>query len=51
VHGRATALFGDRGDPLACVSLLVAAGAAIEPKWLAADQVKADAALLAALTV
>jgi hypothetical protein len=49
VHGRATRLFGGRGDPLACAKLLVAAGARIEPKWLASEPVKADAALLAAL--
>jgi ankyrin repeat protein len=48
VHARATKSHEDRGDPLACVRLLVAAGATVEPRWLASDAVKADAALLAA---
>ncbi len=50
VHSRATNAYEGRGDPLACAKLLVAAGAAIEPKWLASGPVRADGELFAALT-
>ncbi|MGJ3231460.1 MAG: ankyrin repeat domain-containing protein [Oceanicaulis sp.] len=40
---------GSLGGQIACVRLLVSAGAAIEPKWLESDRVKADPPLHAAL--
>jgi hypothetical protein len=41
-HSRWTKAHPERGDPLACVRLLVAAAAKVEPRWLALEPVQAD---------
>lgn len=49
IHGYFNPPAGNRGEQHKVVALLVAAGARVESEWLESEQVRADAALLAAL--
>lgn len=49
IHGYFNPPTGNRGEQHKVVALLVAAGARVESEWLESEQVRADAALLAAL--
>jgi len=50
VHGCYNPGAGNQGRQCEVASFLVAAGAAVEPTWLQSDQVRADPAMLAALS-
>ena len=50
VHGCDNPGAGNQGRQCEVASFLVAAGAAVEPTWLQSDQVRADPAMLAALS-
>jgi hypothetical protein len=49
IHGWSNPLGGNHGRQREVVSLLVAAGAIVEPQWLESEEVRADPAMLAAL--
>jgi uncharacterized protein len=49
VHGWCNPPAGNHGRQREVVALLVAAGATVEPRWLESEQVRGDAAMLAAL--
>ena len=49
IHGRFNSPPGSQGNHYDVVALLVAAGAAAEPKWLADEQILADPRMLSAL--
>jgi hypothetical protein len=49
VHGRYNPPAGNQGKQCEVAALLVSAGASILPEWLESAEVRADAALLAAL--
>ena len=49
IHGCYNAPAGDQGRQREVAALLVRAGAAVEPDWLESEEVRADAAMLAAL--
>ena len=49
IHGWCNPPAGNQGRQLEVVSLLIAAGAKIEPEWLESEEVRANPALLAAL--
>jgi len=49
IHGYFNPPAGNKGEQREVVALLVAAGARVESEWLESEQVRADAALLAAL--
>jgi len=50
IHGWSNPPAGNRGRQREVVALLVTAGAEIEPSWLESKDVRADSAMLAALT-
>lgn len=50
IHGWGDPPTGNRGRQREVVVLLVAAGAAVEPKWLESEKVRANPAMLAALS-
>jgi hypothetical protein len=50
VHGCYSSPNGNQGRQREVASLLVAAGATVEPDWLQSDHVRNDSAMLAALT-
>lgn len=49
VYGRYNSPAGTQGKQCEVAALLVSAGATVEPEWLESEQVRADAAMLAAL--
>lgn len=49
IHGCYNAPGGNQGRQREVAALLVRAGAAVEPEWLESEEVRADAAMLAAL--
>jgi hypothetical protein len=49
IHGWSNPPAGNHGRQREVVALLVAAGARVAPEWLESEQVRADAAMLAAL--
>jgi hypothetical protein len=49
IHGWSNPPAGNHGRQREVVALLVAAGARIEPEWLESEEVRADAAMLAAI--
>ena len=49
VYGRHNPPAGNQGKQCEVAALLVSAGATVEPEWLESEQVRADAAMLAAL--
>jgi hypothetical protein len=49
LHGRFDSPPGSQGHHYDVVARLVIAGAKVEPKWLADEQVRADPAILSAL--
>ena len=50
IHGCYNTPGGNHGKQREVAALLVHAGAAVEPEWLESEQVRADAAMLAALS-
>ena len=50
VHGWCNPPAGNQGHQREVAELLVAAGATVEEQWLEAQQVRADPAMVAALT-
>ena len=49
IHGCYNAPAGNQGRQREVAALLVRAGARVEPEWLESEEVRADAAMLAAL--
>jgi uncharacterized protein len=50
IHGRQNPPAGNVGRQCEVAALLVLAGATVDPRWLESDEVRADPAMLAALT-
>jgi hypothetical protein len=50
IHGRQNPPNGNQGRQCEVAALLVAAGASVDPRWLDSDAMRADSAMLAALT-